>query len=71
MIDKINVVRILFVWWNRSCGFDHVQAKTYQPLDCDTIGVLVTHFCQCKDVKVMILHYVVNVVDFIIYGANV
>ena len=70
MIDYVDVIKVSF-HWNSLCGFYHVQAKTSQLLDSDTIGVLMPRFGRCKDVKVMILHDVTNVLDFIIYEANV
>ena len=69
-MDEIDVANVSFRW-DGLYGFYQVQVKSSQPLDGDTIGFLVPPFSKCKGVKVMILHDVTNVVDFIIYGTNI
>ena len=56
---------------NRACCLNHIEAETPQPFNHDAIRVLMPGFTKGKDVQVVRIEQVTNIIGLLIHRANI
>ena len=70
MIDIVEGVSLGSIG-NRARCLNHIEAETPQPFNCDAIRVLMLGFTKGKDVQVVGIEQVANIIGLLIHRANI